>query len=184
MMLKVLTVVTIILITIHLSAEIPQKARLDAAKVNPIVDCPELMTNTVYYLNCADCGFYNLDLSNNEIDRYLQLWKPNTSLAQRFYLVQASQDSYYIVKAQQDQNLHIIPDPAGEDDHLRIGGELNGTTDHWKIVSDSDEGLYYIISEYNGNALTSDAEADHKDQVMAKEYTGSMNQKWRFIPVK
>jgi len=57
MMLKVLTVVTVILITIHLSAEIPQKARLDAAKVNPIVDCPELMTNTVYYLNCADCGF-------------------------------------------------------------------------------------------------------------------------------
>ncbi|MDP8220081.1 MAG: hypothetical protein P9X26_01955 [Candidatus Stygibacter frigidus] len=178
MMQKVLTVVTVIFITIQLAAGIPQKVRLDAAKVNPIMGCPELMTNTLFYLNWYDCGFYNLDLSNNEIDRYLQLWKPNTSFTQKFYLVQASQDSYYIVKAQQDQNLHIISEQAGEDNHLRIGGELNSTTDLWKIVSDSDEGLYYIISEYNGNALTSYAEADTKDQIMAKEYTGSIYQKW------
>lgn len=180
---KVLTVVTIMIIAIHLAAAVPQKARLDAAQVNPIVDCPELITNTVYYLNCADCGVYYLDLSNNQIDRYLQLWKPNNSLAQRFYLVQASEDSYYIVKAQQDLHLHIIPDQSGKENHVRIGGELNDTTDHWRIVASSDDDLYYIVSEYNGRALTSDAEADHKDQIMAKDFTGNMNQKWRFIPV-
>jgi len=180
---KVLTVVTVMIITFHLAAAVPQKTRLDAAQVNPIVDCPELMSNTAYYLNCADCGIYNLDLSNNDIDRYLQLWKPNTSFAQRYYLVQASEDSYYIVKAQHNLHLHIIPDPAGKDNHLRIGGELNGTTDHWRIISTSDDDLFYIVSEYNGRALTSDTEADHKDQIMAKDYTGNMNQKWRFIPV-
>jgi len=180
---KVLTLVTVILLSFFLTAGAPQRQQRDAAKAEEIGNCPGLLTNTTYYLNCADCGLYNLDLSNNQIDRYLQLWQPNTSFAQRYYLMEAGEDSYHIRKSQHDLNIHIIPDQSSSYNHVRIGGELNGTTDNWQIKPAATEGLYYIVSENNGRALSSDSAAVAKDQILVKEFTGNSDQQWRFILV-
>jgi hypothetical protein len=180
---KVLTTVTVILLSFSLTAGAVQRQQRNAAKAEEISNCPGLLTNTTYYLNCADCGFYNLDLSNNQIEKYLQLWQPNTSYAQRYYLVEAGEGSYQIIKSQHDLNMHIIPDQSSSYNHVRIGGELNGTTDNWHIKPAATEGLYYIFSEYNNRALCSDSAADAKDQILMKEFTGNSDQQWRFIPV-
>ncbi|MCF7911373.1 MAG: hypothetical protein K9M99_02505 [Candidatus Cloacimonetes bacterium] len=85
---KVLTVVTVILLTFFLAAVAPQESRRNADKAAAIKDCSELLSDTSYYLNCTDCGTYNLDLSNNQIER-LQLRKLNTSYTVRYYQMAA-----------------------------------------------------------------------------------------------
>lgn len=147
----------------------------------PLAHAPLISTHMEYYFHPQSNPEKHLDIDRNLPLGKLQLFKANTSYAQRFFFITAGQDRYRIVKGQQYS--HLLVKTENNTVIPYLSEDISNDAGLWQIVPSGETGYYYIISDLNGKALSVGKPENMNESITLKELTGSADQKWQLSPV-
>ncbi len=131
--------------------------------------------NSNYVLNVANCSnanYANIEIAQNQNNEN-----------QRFDIIDAGNDSYYVRAIHSNKNLDIHVSSKIAPNNLIQYSKQNYIYQKW-IIRSAGDGFYYIVSSYNNLYLSVDGEAKNGSNVSLQKYRGDSSQKFKFKYVK